>query len=380
MTATTRIPITRPYVHPDDLEALREPLETGWLAMGPAVEAFEARVAEVVQTPAVAVSSATAAMHLALAGWEVGAGDEVVVPAFSFVATAHAVAHSGATPVFCDVEEASALLDAAAASALVGERTRALLPVQPYGVPASLEPLVELARRHDLRVLEDAACALGATVDGRPCGSLADASAFSFHPRKIVTMGEGGILSSADEELRARARVLRNHGASMSAYDREKAAGRTASFDVVGFNYRLTDLQARLGLPQLDRLDEILRLRRALAAGYAERLSDLDGLLLPHVEDGAEPCWQTYVLRVVDGARIPAGELLRRLDEQGIAAIRPFHVLPALGAYREAAGWRPGMFPVAERLERESVAIPLYPGMTEDEQERVVRAIREELA
>ncbi len=376
--ATQRIPIARPYVDESALEALRACFTTGWITMGPAVAEFEQAVGDVAGAPTIACASCTAGMHLALMAWGVGPGDEVVVPAYSFIATAHAVAQTGATPVFCDVDPDTAQIDLGSAAAAITDRTRVLLPVHLFGIPAPMDAVNALARRHGLKVLEDAACALGATYNGVPCGALGDAGSFSFHPRKIVTTGEGGALSSHDPALLEQARAQRNHGAAISGYDRHQAkAGTYPTFDLLGYNYRLTDLQARLGLVQLERIDEILGLRRAQAARYAEAFADLPGIEPLAVPAGGDPCWQSYPVRVLDGARVDAPTLREHLNERGIQAVQAAQVLPALGYYRERTGWRPGRFPAAERLDAVSISIPLFAGLTADEQARIIDAVRE---
>jgi perosamine synthetase len=375
---TSNIPIARPYLEADDVEALRGALESGWVTMGPAVKEFEERVAGLLGVPALATSSCTSAMHLALMAWGIGPGDEVIVPAYSFVASAHAVAQTGATPVFCDIDPATAQIDPDSAAASVSERTRAIMPVHLFGIPAPMEEILPLAARHGLKVIEDAAGAFGASYRGAMCGAIGDAGAFSFHPRKIVTMGEGGILSSADEELLHVARAQRNHGAHISGFDRHQAGqGSYPTFGLLGYNYRLTDLQARLGLVQLDRFDEILRLRREQAAAYDEAFASLEGVEPLRVPEGGEACWQSYVLRVLPEAPLGAEELRIHLTERGIAAIQSGQVLPALDYYAQRVDWRPGAYPGAEGLDATSLTIPLFPGLSEADQERIVVAVRE---
>jgi len=376
--AEDRIPIARPpFDVAESLAAVAPCFESGWITMGPAVAEFEAAIAEIIGVGTVACSSCTAGIHLALLAWQIGPGDEVIVPACSFVASAHAVAQTGATPIFCDVDAATAQIDPAAAAAAVSPRTRAIMPVHLYGLPAPIDEINALARRHGLKVIEDAACALGASYKGTPCGALGDAASFSFHPRKVITTGEGGALTSADEVLLAQARAQRNHGAGMSGYDRFAARdGMLPSFDLLGFNYRLTDLQARVGLPQLARLAQIVDERRAHAAHYDAALADLEGLTPLAVVDGGRACYQSYILRLLDDAPTTAAEALAHLDAHGIQAVQGAQLLPELGYYRDSSGFRPGLFPAAEHLAERSFAIPLYAGLTEPERDRVVHAIR----
>jgi dTDP-4-amino-4,6-dideoxygalactose transaminase len=376
--AVDRIPIARPYVDASALDALRECFDTGWFTMGPAVAEFEQGLADVVGTGAVACSSCTAGIHLALLAWGIGPGDEVVVPAYSFVASAHAVAQTGATPVFCDVDPETAQIDPDAAAAAITQRTRAIMPVHLFGIPAPMDAVGALAARHGLEVIEDAACALGATYRGVPCGALGDAASFSFHPRKVITTGEGGALTSRDEALLDQARAQRNHGAKISGFDRHQAGqGAYPTFDFLGFNYRLTDLQARLGLAQLPKLSEILALRRGQAARYTEAFAGLEGLEPLVAPPGGDPCWQSYAVRVLEQAPVGPAQLREHLHARGIQAVQSAQLIPALDYYRAHGDWAPGRFPGAEHLDAVSVSIPLYAGLTEGEQARVVDGVRE---
>lgn len=376
--ATDRIPIARPYVDADVVDVLRPCFETGWITMGPAVAEFEAAMADIVGAGAIACSSCTAGMHLALLAWGIGPGDEVIVPAFSFIASAHAVACTGATPVFCDVEASTGQIDPHAAAAAITPRTRAIMPVHFFGIPAPMREIDALAAVHDLKVIEDAACALGATYFGQSCGALGDAGSFSFHPRKVITMGEGGTLTSRDPELLDHARAQRNHGARISGFDRHQARnGAYPSFDLLGFNYRLTDLQARLGLAQLPHLDEIVAMRRDQAARYFAAFADLEGITPLLAGEGGDPCWQSFSVHLDESAPVDPARLRERLDERGIQAVQSGQVLPAAEYYRDRTAWRPGAFPVAERLVETGVSIPLFAGLTEAQQQRVIDGVRE---
>jgi perosamine synthetase len=376
--ALDRIPIARPYVDDSALEALRACFDTGWFTMGPAVAEFEEGLAGVVGTGAVACSSCTAGIHLALLAWEIGPGDEVVVPAYSFVASAHAVAQTGAVPVFCDVDATTGQMDPASAAAAIGPRTRAIMPVHLFGIPAPMDAIGALAAEHGLKVIEDAACALGATYRGVPCGALGDAGSFSFHPRKVITTGEGGALTSRDAALLDQARAQRNHGAKISGFDRHQSGqGTYPTFDFLGFNYRLTDLQARLGLSQLPKLDEILALRRGQAARYGNAFAALEGLepLVP--PEGGDPCWQAYPVRVLEQSPITPAALREHLDTRGIQAVQSAQLIPALEYYRERGDWAPGRFPAAEHLDAVSLSVPLYAGLSDADQSRVIDAVAE---
>ena len=267
--AIRRIPIASPCLGEEEWEACREPLLSGWLTQGPQVAAFEREFAERRDSQAIATTSCTTALHLALAAAGLNAGDEVIVPAFTWVATANVVRYCGATPVFVDVDPATYNLDPEQLAAGLSPRTRGVIPVHLFGLCADLGAI----RRNlpaDVFVLEDAACAAGASYHGRPAGGLGDAAAFSFHPRKAITTGEGGMVTTNDASLADRARQLRNHGASISEEDRHRGPQPflMADYDEVGFNYRMTDLQAAVGLVQLGKLDRFVAERQRWADWY----------------------------------------------------------------------------------------------------------------
>jgi perosamine synthetase len=343
--------LARPDVGEDELAEIREVLESGQLTMGPKVAEFESLLAEAAGTAhAAAVSSGTAALHLAVLALGIGEGDEVLVPAYTFPATANVVALAGARPVLVDVDPATMNIDPADAARRVTPRTRAVLGVHLFGRPARLEQLP------DLPVLEDAAGALGGSRRGRPCGSLGTLACFSFHPRKIVTTGEGGAVTTDDGELVERVRSLRHHGWSPAdAYD---------DLPRPAFNYRLSDVLCALGLPQLRRLGELLAVRERIAAGYRERLAGLE-VLLPGADDGDRHGLQAYVIQVDRRDEVLAG-----LRAQGIQCQIGTYALHRLGAYADQ-----GPFPGADAAFERALALPLHSRLTERELDRVAEAL-----
>lgn len=381
------IPITRPLLGEDELSALRGPLERGWLVQGPEVAAFEREFGAFTGAPhAVASTSCTTALHLALAALDAGPGDEVIVPAFTWVATPNVAVYQGATPVFVDVDLASFNATADAFAAAITPRTVGLLPVHLFGLAAPMGPILELARAHGLWVVEDAACGFGATSGGRHVGALGDAGAFSFHPRKSITTGEGGMLTTASADLAARVRSLRDHGATRSDLDRH--AGRAGyllpEFPTLGFNYRMTDLQGAIGRVQLGRADEILAGRRRAAHRYRELLADVDWLALPDEPAGDRHGWQAFVtlfrpetpaLATVDRLHAWRNALMDILEADGIATRQGTHA-PVLTAFYASRGVRAEAYPNAVLADRLTLALPLYPQMTDDELERVASALR----
>lgn len=365
---TRSIPIAVPVTGAEELDALRGPLASGWLTQGPMVAEFERRFAARHQVGhALATTSCTTALHLALAALGIGPGDEVVVPAFTWVATANVVLYCGATPVFVDVDPVTYNLDVHQVGRAVTDRTRAVIPVHLFGLCADIDALRSVVPDR-VAVVEDAACAVGASLRGRPAGALGDVAAFSFHPRKIITTGEGGMLTTDDDDLATRAEVLRNHGASVS--EEVRHAGPQPyllpAFDELGFNYRMSDLQGAVGTVQMDRLDGLLAERRRGAAWYGEHLADLAWLRRPTVPDGFEHSWQSYVT-VVDEDRAPAprNELMARLAEAGVSTRPGTHAVTELGYYRNRFG--AGTCPTAAALERTSMALPLHNRMTDDD-------------
>lgn len=381
------IPITRPSIGPEELEAVQAPLRSGWLVQGRFVSDLERGLAAFAGAPhAAATSSCTTALHLALVALGVGPGDEVVVPAFTWVSTANVVEYVGARPVFCDIDLSSFNLDLADAAARVGPRTKGLLPVHLFGLCAPMPDVLTLAARHGLWVVEDAACGLGARIEGRHAGTFGAMGCFSFHPRKSITTGEGGAVTTADPALDAQVRTLRDHGASRSDLARHDAPGafRLADYEVLGFNYRMTDIQGALGAVQMRRASEILARRAAWAHRYLERLAGIDGLALPTTPPGYEHGYQAFVTLVrpedlgraaVDAAGARRDALMARLEAAGIATRPGTHAAALTGYYARRYGLRPEDYPRAYAAERLSLALPLYPDMTEAEHEHVCRSL-----
>jgi perosamine synthetase len=332
-----------------ELAAVAEVLESGMLTMGPKVGEFEAQLAAACEVEhALAVSSGTAALHLAVLALGLEPGDEVLVPAYTFPATANVVALAGLKPVLVDVDPETMNLDIERIE--VGPRTKAVLAVHLFGRPARVEELPE-----GLLVLEDAAGALGARRKGRACGGLGLLGCLSFHPRKVVTTGEGGAVTTNDETIAASVAAMRNHGwRSLVPPDMPEP----------GLNYRLSDILCAVGIPQMQRLDELLAERTRVAAGYTERLRDLP-VLLPHADEGDVHGWQAYVVQVDDRDRV-----LAALRAQGIEAQIGTYALPLLGAYRDQ-----GAFPGAARVFERALALPFHTKLTDDDLDRVASAL-----
>lgn len=371
------VPLALPATGEEEWQALREPLESGWLTQGPQVAAFEQAFAERHRVPhALATSSGTTALHVILAAMGVGPGDEVIVPAFTWVATANVVLYCGARPVLVDVDPRTYNLDPRQLAGKIGPRTRAIVAVHLFGLCADMEAIAAAAP--GIPIVEDAACAAGAAYRERPAGSLGLAAGFSFHPRKSITTGEGGMVTTGDAGLAARVAALRSHGAEVSAAQRAGGAKPylMPEFNLLGFNYRMSDLQAAVGRVQLGKLDALIDERARWAALYRRELADLIWLALPEVSPQDRHAWQSFVCRVVpERAPLSRDGLMERLQERGVATRPGTHAVHRLGLYRERFGYRDEDFPGATDCDRYSMAIPLHNRMTEADYHHVVEAL-----
>ncbi len=376
---TRRIAISLPATGEEEWQACREPLMSGWLTQGPQVAAFERAFAQRHQVAhAIAVTSCTTALHLALAGLGIGPGDEVIVPAFTWVATANAVLYCGATPVFADVDRTTYNIDIDALPRRVTARTRALIAVHLFGRCVDVDAL-RAALPQGVALIEDAACAAGSAWQGRPAGGLGTVAAFSFHPRKSVTTGEGGMVTTDDEALARRIDQLRNHGACISEEQRHSGPRPylLPEFDLLGYNYRMTDLQGAVGLVQLGKLDAFIDERARWAAWYRQALAGIPWLRLPDEPRELRHGWQAFVT-YVDPQRAPAprNELMQRLAEQGIATRPGTHAVHMLAYYRQRFGLAAGDFPAARDCAEQSMAIPLHNRMSAEDYAYVAASLR----
>jgi perosamine synthetase len=365
------IPLSAPWIGGGEEELVLEVLRSGRLALGPMCDRFERALAERVDAPFVAaVSSGTAGLHLCARLAGIGPGDEVVTTPFSFVASANCVLYEGAVPVFADVDPDTLNLDPAAVEAAITPRTKAILPVHVFGYPAELRELEAIADRHGLALVEDACEALGSRYHGRPVGSFGHPAVFAFYPNKQITTGEGGAVAVASEQEYELLKSLSNQGRSDS--------GEWLTHARLGYNYRLDDLSAALGLAQVERLDEILAARSRVAARYTDFLDGVDGVEAP-VPDDAEHVrsWFVYVVRVARG--IDRDGAMARLAREGIPS-KPYlpciHLQPY---YRARLGTGEGLCPVAEDASARSLALPFHARLSADDQERVVEALRRAL-
>lgn len=376
------IPIALPLLAEDEAEAARAAVLSGWVSQGPQVAAFERDFAALVGAPhACAVSNCTTALHLALAALDIGSGDEVITVSHSFIATANCVRYCGATPVFVDIDPDTYNIDPDRVEKAITPRTRAIIAVHQMGMPCDLAALTALAARFDIALIEDAACAAGSQIRmngdweriGKPHGLIA---CFSFHPRKVITTGEGGMLTTADPELDRKFRLLRQHG--MSVPDTVRHGSPVVIFEdylTVGFNYRMTDIQAAIGRKQLAKLPDIVAQRRALGARYAELLGNIEGLSVPFEPDWARSNWQSYCVRLP--GRLDQKAVMQKLLDEGIATRRGIMCSHREPPYADAE--RRHDLRQSELAQDHSILIPIYAQMTENDLERVVDVLGREV-
>jgi dTDP-4-amino-4,6-dideoxygalactose transaminase len=368
------IPVMRPWLGAEEAAAAAEAVSSGWVAQGPRVAEFEQAFASTIGAGhAVAVSSCTAALHLALVVAGVGPRDEVVVPSLSFIATANVARHVGAVPVFADVDEATQNLTPATVEPCLTPRTRAVILVDQAGVPADLDAMQALCEPRGITVVEDAACAVGSLYEGRPVGARAELAAFSFHPRKLLTTGEGGMLVTPSRDVADRLRRLREHGMDLSA------AARHASHQPViehyvepGFNFRMTDIQAAVGLVQLGKLGQLVARRRELAQRYQQLLAEVPGVRTIGDPAYGTTNYQSFWVLLPDNFPVSRDELLQHLADAGVSARRGIMAAHLEPAY-EGCVHRP--LPITERLTARTLILPLFHELTEAEQDSIVAVI-----
>lgn len=370
------IPIAKPYLTEDEAQQASQTILSGWVTQGPKVQEFEERFAEYVGAPyAVAVSSCTTALHLALLAAGIGPGDEVICPSLSFIATANSILYAAATPVFAEIDPGTYNLDVNAVARRITARTKAVLVVHQMGMPANIDAFQTLCERSGLLLIEDAACAIGSRYNGRPIGSHSELVCFSFHPRKVITTGDGGMISTSNESYARRLKLLRQHG--MSVNDRVRHEAQSViieDYAEIGYNYRMTDIQASIGIEQLRKLDWIIQERRKIAAYYCEALQDIACLQLPEEPAGCFSNYQSFSVYLRETCPISRNDLMQQLLDQEIATRAGVMTAHRTTAYRNLQGEQ--SLPISERASDQSLILPLYVPMPEDEMKYVIQCLR----
>jgi len=364
------IPLSGPDITAREKELVLEALESGHLGLGPKMKAFEEQMAAYAGTKyAISCNSGTSGLHMLIHAMGIGEGDEVITTPFSFVASANCILFERATPVFVDIEEDTYNIDVTQIEAKITPRTKAILPVHVFGQPANMDEIRRLAEKYDLWVIEDSCEAIGATWNGEKAGKMGDAGVFAFYPNKQMTTGEGGVIVTDNDELANLCMSLRNQGRGED--------GLWLSHVRLGWNYRMDDLSAALGLAQLERIDEILAARDRVAQMYMDKLRDVPGIILPHIKDNVYMSWFVFVIRFADG--IDRDAIMHNLAAKGIGCrpyFTPIHLQPF---YIEQFGFQEGDFPVTEHVAKGTLAIPFFNRLTEAQIDEVVAALRAEV-
>lgn len=373
------IPITKPYFDDKELEALKETLDSGWVTQGPMTQRFEELFRQYHDCKyAAAVSSCTAALHIAMLALGIGKGDEVIVPAFTWITSASCVEYVGADVRFVDVERETMNIAPQKIEEAITSKTKAIIAVHLFGNPAKMDEIMEIAHRHKLYVVEDCACAIGTVYKGKKVGVIGDIGCFSFHPRKTITTGEGGMCSTNDEELYCKILQYRNHGASVvkkgADYGKPYYMG---IYDEVGYNLRMSDIQAAVGVAQFNKLDMLLKDRKRCADYYIKYLQDIEELILPISSEGFEHTYQSFVILLRSGSKEKRNQIMMKMQSNGIQT-RPGTIAISRTEFNKGKyDLKQGQYPIAEFCEDTSITLPIYPFMTEKILESVVRLCHE---
>lgn len=383
-----QIPISKTVFTGEEFENILKPLKSGWVVQGPYVKEFEDKWSRFTGASfSIATSNCTTALHLTLAALGIGAGDEVIVPSFTWIATANAVESTGAKPVFCDIELDSFNIDASLIEKLITERTKAIIPVHLFGMPAEMDRINKTATGHELHVIEDAACAFGTKYNGIHAGTFGKAGCFSFHPRKAITTGEGGMVTTNDGRLASKLRSMRDHGAQISDYEKDngKRPYLLSEFPYCGYNYRMTDIQGAIGSSQMDHAKEILNKRKQIARKYDELFDTIEWLKRPAYNSKCEHGYQAYVclfnsfelmIENLGSANEKRNSFMEYLQQNGISTRPGTHAVHTLEYYSKKYNLKPQDFPNSWIADQCSIAFPLYPTLSDEEFKYVADKIR----
>ena len=371
------IPLSQPDITDSEIRSVVHTLRSGRLSIGPRLAEFELLLAQRVgRQHAVGVNSGTSGLHLCLAALGIGPGDEVITPAFSFVASANCVLYVGATPVFVDCDPRTLNVCAAAVEKKITDKTRAIIAVEVFGNPAGIEELAAMAARHEIPLIEDCCEGLGSRLHDMPLGGFGSMSVFGFYPNKQITTGEGGMILTDDERLADLFRSLRNQGRPAGAVEAEQGLGSWLGHVCMGYNFRLSELHAALGVAQLQRLDELIEARQMIAAAYTRRLLGNTDLIVPTIEPDTFMSWFVYVVRLSDRyTDDDRDEIITGLRRHDVGASNYFPPIPLLPDYQRRFGFRPGDFPVAESVSHRTIALPFFTRLTEREVDLVCQTL-----
>ncbi len=367
------IPVAKPYLGEDEKNALSKVIDSGWVTQGPKVREFEEIFAEYTGSGyAIATTSCTTALHASLLVSSIGPGDEVIVPSLSFIATANAVLHSGATPVFVDIDPETCNMAPWKIEEAITEKTKAVMPAHQMGLPAEMDEINAVAQGQGLTVIEDAACALGSEYRGKRVGGEGNLTCFSFHPRKIITTGEGGMITTNSSEIAGKLRRLRHHGMSLSDLDRHKSGKvMIETYDETGYNYRMSDVHAAIGIEQMKKLPEIIEKRRKIAFQYNEAFQKIKCLRIPNVPPHIFHNYQSYWIEMLDDSPLGSIEVMQRLLEKGVSTRRGIMAIHKEACY---SGYN-NHLPETERIANHTILLPIFFSMTNDEVQYVIDGI-----
>ncbi|MDZ4715812.1 MAG: DegT/DnrJ/EryC1/StrS family aminotransferase [Cytophagales bacterium] len=373
------IPISKPYITKDEAQAAYDTILTGWITQGPRVAEFEEKFARYTGSRyAVAVSNCTTGLHLAMIMAGVGPGDEVICPSMSYIATANSIMYVDAIPVFAEVDPVTYNLDVADVEKRISSKTKAILLVHQIGLPGDIDAFKTLCKKHNLRLIEDAACAVGSAYHGRKIGSHSDLVCFSFHPRKVISTGDGGMITTNREDYYQRLKLLRQHG--MSVNDRVRHESKTIVFEdhlEVAYNYRLTDIQAAVGIKQLEKLDWIISKRKEIAHQYLDALKDIDCIRLPREYENVIFNWQSFSIYLRKHCPINRNDLMQKMLDEGISTRRGIMTAHREIAYQEEC--KNVRLPICEDACDRSIIIPLFVPMEDDEIKKVIASFRKHI-
>ena len=377
MSAVDPIRFAAPDVTETEADSVTEVLRSGWIVGGSRLQELEGMFAERCgRRLAIGVTSWTTGAFAVLHAWGIGPGDEVIVPSYSFIATANVVRHVGATPVFADIDPDTWNIDPGDVEAKVTNRTRAVIPVDQIGLPCDMEAINDLARKQGLHVLQDAACAVGSVYKGREVGADAEAAVFSMHARKLITTGEGGMIVTDDDAFVSQLRLIRHQGMSISDLERHGSAStRFEEYPIVGYNFRLTDIQAAVGVEQMKRLDSMLERRRTIAGRYQDAFAGHPHIQVPVEPDGCQSNWQSYMIGLRDGAPIMRDAFIEALDAKGIPTRRSIMASHLEPVYDNV----PTSLPHTEDAFRRNVLLPIHNNLSADQQDYVIEAVKDAL-